>query len=148
MINFFKRKKNKDDNKHISIPESHINEDLKVEIANLEELAANYALTLQEEYKNAFALNNKQNLKIWVCRDIDGDEIKDLSYNNPLEKEYRSRVVIDYDGAKYDDEFYAYDMYLWYYYTGYIKGSGSLYNYKEYNLYKEIESALKELLTF
>jgi hypothetical protein len=148
MRNFFKQKKNKDDNKHVPIPESHINEDLKVEITNLEKLADKHALTLQEEYKDAFALNNKQNLKIWVCRDIDGDELAYLSYNNSLEKEYRSRVVIDYDGAKYDEEFYAYDMYLWYYYTGYFKGSGTLYNYKEYDLHKEIESALKELLTF
>lgn len=148
MRNLFKRKNNKDDNKYISIPESHINDELKSEIINLEKLAEKHALTLQEEYKEAFFLNNKQNLKIWVCRDIDGDELQDLSFNNSLEKEYRSRVVIDYEGTKFDDEFYAYDIYLWYYYTGYFKGSGTLYNHEEYDLYKEVESALKELLTF
>jgi len=148
MKNFFKRKKNKDDNKYILIPESRINEELKPEIVNLEKLAEKYALAFQEAYKEAFSLNNKQNLRIWVCRDVDGDELQDLSYNDCLEKDYRSKVAIDYEGAKFDDEFYAHDIDLWYYFTGYVKGSGTLYNYKEYDLHKVIESALKELLTF
>ncbi|MFQ3546190.1 hypothetical protein Q7A53_19075, partial [Halobacillus rhizosphaerae] len=63
-----------------------------------------------------------------------------------LEKEYRSQIAIDYDGEKFDDEFYAATVYLWYYSSGYIKGTGTLFDLKNNDFKIEVEKELKELL--
>ncbi|MCS0673359.1 hypothetical protein [Cytobacillus firmus] len=58
-------------------------------------------------------LKTKQNLRIWVCRNIDGDELKELSSEKCLEKEYRSQIVIDFDDDTVEDDEYADIIQLW-----------------------------------
>ncbi len=131
---------------YVFIPEAEINEDLKRNIVELERLADQLATILQIKYTKEFENQGKLNLRIWVCRDIDGDTEEDLTSANCLEKEYRSQIAIDYDGPKYDDDFYANTFGLWYYFGGYFKGSGTLYDLSKNDLEAVIEESLKNLL--
>ncbi|OAH59211.1 MULTISPECIES: hypothetical protein [Bacillaceae] len=45
-----------------------------------------------------------------------GDEIEGLTSEKCLEKEYRSQIAIDYDGPKFDEDFYAATIELWHYF--------------------------------
>jgi len=146
---FRKVKKDKQegiDKKYVFVPESEINEELKRNIFELERLGEQLGKVLQRKYVNVFESQGKQNLRIWLCRDIDGDEEDDLTSERCLEKEYRSQIAIDYDGPKFDDGFYADTIELWYYFGGYFKGSGTLYGLSKNNLETDIEEALKMML--
>ncbi|KQL34429.1 hypothetical protein [Psychrobacillus sp. FJAT-21963] len=134
------------DDKYVFVPESKINEKLKRNIVELERLGEEWSKVLQRKYGNTFESQGKQNLRIWVCRDIDGDEEEDLSSERCLEKEYRSQIAIDYDGPKFDDDIYADTIELWYYFSGYSEGSGTLYDLSKNNLEKDIVEALKTML--
>lgn len=134
------------DKKYVFIPESEINEELKRNIVELERLGDEWSKVLQRKYQNVFESKGKQNLRIWVCRDIDGDQEEDLTSERCLEKEYRSQIAIDYDGQKIDDDFYADTIELWYYFGGYFKGSGTLYDLSNNEIETDIEEALKMLL--
>ncbi|MED3870417.1 hypothetical protein P4574_15595, partial [Priestia megaterium] len=85
------------DDKYILVPESEINETLKRDIVKLEEVGETYCKSLQHKYRSKFERDGKQNLKVWVCRDIDGDQLPNLSSKQCLEKEYRSQVAINFD---------------------------------------------------
>lgn len=124
-----------------------INEELKRNIVELERLGEEWGKVLQRKFADVFESQGKQNLRIWICRDIDGDEIEDLTSEKCLEKEYRSQIAIDYDGPKFDDDFYADTIELWYYFGGYFKGSGTLYDLSKNDLETDIEKTLKTLLT-
>ncbi|CRK84879.1 hypothetical protein [Neobacillus massiliamazoniensis] len=144
---FFKKDMQKEiDKKYVFIPESEINEELKRNIVELERLGDEWSKVLQRKYQNVFESKGKQNLRIWVCRDIDGDQEEDLTSERCLEKEYRSQIAIDYDGQKIDDDFYADTIELWYYFGGYFKGSGTLYDLSNNEIETDIEEALKMLL--
>ncbi|WP_235712217.1 hypothetical protein [Bacillus mycoides] len=110
------------------ISESEINEELKRKIVELERLGSEYSKVLQKKYINEFERKGKRNLKIWVNRDIDGDEIEDLNSEKCLEKEYRSEIIIDFNDVTVEDDEYADFIQLWYYYGGYFKGTGTLYD--------------------
>ncbi|MGF9966913.1 hypothetical protein [Bacillus rhizoplanae] len=129
---------------YLSFPESEMNEELKRKIVELESLGKQLGKVLQRKYASVFESQGKQNLRIWVCRDIDGDENENLTTEQCFEKEYRSQLVIDYDGHNHD--FYAYYIELWYYFGGYFRGSGTLYDFSNNDLETEIEEALKMLL--
>ncbi|MCQ9284606.1 hypothetical protein ACOSZH_02905 [Priestia megaterium] len=135
--------------KYILVPESEINETLKREIVKLEEAGEAYSESLQHKYRNKFERDGKQNLKIWVCRDIDGDQLPNLSSEQCLEKEYRSQVAINFDGFTDEEDASVYYIQLWYYFGGYFKGSGTLYdlskNYLEADIEEKIEEILKQL---
>ncbi|MCY8571312.1 hypothetical protein [Bacillus haynesii] len=143
---FKKDEQNEIDEKYIFVRESEINEELKRNIVELERLSEEWGKVLQKKYTKEFEKQGKYNLRIWICRDIDGDEIKDITSDKCLEKEYRSQIAIDYDGPKFDDDFYANTIELWYYFGGYFKGSGTLYDLSKNNLEIDIEEALKMLL--
>ncbi|WP_256869794.1 hypothetical protein [Bacillus sp. CDB3] len=95
----FKKDKENDleDERYILISESELNEELKRKIVELERLGSEYSKVLQKKYINEFERKGKRNLKIWVNRDIDGDEIEDLNSEKCLEKEYRSEIIIDFN---------------------------------------------------
>ncbi|WP_228307655.1 hypothetical protein [Priestia sp. J2] len=137
------------DDKYILVPESEINENLKREIVKLEEVGEAYSESLQHKYRNKFEHDGKQNLKIWVCRDIDGDQLPNLSSEQCLEKEYRSQVAINFDGFTDEEDAYVHYLQLWYYFGGYFKGTGTLYdlskNYLEADIEEKIEEILKQL---
>jgi hypothetical protein len=145
---FFKKDKQEEiDKMYLSVLESEMNEELKRKIVELESLGEQLGKVLQRKYASVFESQGKQNLRIWVCRDIDGDENENLTTEQCFEKEYRSQLVIDYDGPKFEgDEFYAYYIELWYYFGGYFRGSGTLYDFSNNDLETEIEEALKMLL--
>jgi hypothetical protein len=143
---FKKAEKNEIDEKYVFIPEIEINEELKRNIVELEKLGEEWGKVLQRKYVDVFESQGKLNLRIWICRDIDGDEIEDLTSEKCLEKEYRSQIAIDYDGPKFDDDFYADTIELWYYFGGYFKGSGTLYDLSKNDLETDIEETLKTLL--
>lgn len=145
---FFKKDKQEEiDKMYLSVPESEMNEKLKRKIAELESLGEQLGKVLQRKYASVFESQGKQNLGIWVCRDIDGDENEILTTEQCFEKEYRSQIVIDFDGPKFEgDDFYAYYIELWYYFGGYIRGSGTLYDLSNNDLETEIEEGLKILL--
>ncbi|WP_322786434.1 hypothetical protein [Fictibacillus gelatini] len=142
-----KGEKNEIDDKYVFVPESEINEELKRNIIELERLSEEWSKVFQKKYANEFESRGKQNLKIWICRDIDGDGIGNLTSEKCLEKEYRSQIAIDYDGPKFDDDFYAHTILLWYYFTGGSKGSGTLYDLSKNDLQTDMEEALKMLLS-
>jgi hypothetical protein len=144
---FFKKDKQDDiDKMYICVPENEINEELKRKIIQLESLGEQLGKVLQRKYESVFESQGKLNLRIWVCRDIDGDEEYDLTSERCLEKEYRSQIARDYDGQKFDDDFYANTIELWYYFGGYFKGSGTLFDLSSNDLETEIEESLKMLL--
>lgn len=141
-----KDKQEEIDDKYVFVLESEINERLERKIVELERLGEEWSKVLQRKYGNTFESQEKRNLRIWVCRDIDGVEEEDLTSERCLEKEYRSQIAIDYDGPKFDDDFYADTIELWYYFGGCSKGSGTLYDLSKNNLEKDIEEALITLL--
>lgn len=141
-----KGEKNEIDEKYVFVSEIEINEVLKRNIVELEKLGEEWGKVLQRKYVDVFERQGKRNLRIWICRDIDGDEIVELTSEKCLEKEYRSQIAIDYDGPKFDDDFYAGTIELWYYFGGYFKGSGTLYDLSKNDLETEIEKTLKTLL--
>ncbi|MEX6703184.1 hypothetical protein ABS315_26935 [Peribacillus frigoritolerans] len=102
---------------------------------------------LQRKYASKFESEGKQNLRIWICRDIDGDEITDITSQKCLELEYRSQIAIEYDGPQYDEDFYADTIELWHF-SDVIKGKayGTIYNLTKCNLETEIEATLIKLL--
>lgn len=140
-----KDKQEEIDEKYFFVPENEINEEFKIDIVKLERLGEELSKVLQRKYANKFESQGKRNLRIWVCRDIDGDENEDLTSERCLEKEYRSQIAIDYDGPKFDD-WYADTIELWYYFGGYFNGSGTLYDWSKNDLETDIEEALKMLL--
>ncbi|USK33428.1 hypothetical protein LIT25_23430 [Bacillus sp. F19] len=142
---FKNQRQNEIDEKYISVSENEINEELQRKIGELERIAEDLSKVLQRKYSSIFESQGKQNLRIWICRDVDGDEIDDLTSEKCLEKEYRSQIAINYDGPKFDDDFYA-AIELWYYFGGYFKGSGTLYDLSKNDLEKDIEETLKTLL--
>jgi hypothetical protein len=134
------------DDKYILVPESEINETLKRDIVKLEEVGEAYCKSLQHKYRSKFERDGKQNLKIWVCRDIDGDQLPNLSSKQRLEKEYRSQVAINFDGFTDEEDAYVHYIQLWYYFSGYFKGTGTLYDLSKNRLEADIEEKLEELL--
>ena len=134
------------DDKYILVPESEINETLKRDIVKLEEVGEAYSENLQHKYRNKFERDGKQNLKVWVCRDIDGDQLPNLSSKQCLEKEYRSQVAINFDGFTDEEDAYVHYIQLWYYFSGYFKGTGTLYDLSKNHLEADIEEKLEELL--
>ncbi|MGN7484542.1 hypothetical protein ACTHPB_23770 [Priestia megaterium] len=134
------------DDKYILVPESEINETLKRAIVKLEEVGEAYCKSLQHKYRSKFERDGKQNLKIWVCRDIDGDQLPNLSSKQCLEKEYRSQIAINFDGFTDEEDAYVYYIQLWYYFGGYFKGTGTLYDLSKNHLEADIEEKLEELL--
>jgi len=134
------------DDKYILVPESEINETLKRDIVKLEEVGEAYCKSLQHKYRSKFERDGKQNLKVWVCRDIDGDQLPNLSSEQCLEKEYRSQVAINFDGFTDEEDAYVHYIQLWYYFSGYFKGTGTLYDLSKNRLEADIEEKLEELL--
>ncbi|MFF2501734.1 hypothetical protein [Peribacillus sp. NPDC058075] len=131
-----------DEERYAFIP---VNEELKRNIIKLEVLGEELGKVLQRKYANKFESKGKQNLRIWICRDIDGDEITDITSQKCLELEYRSQIAIDYDGPQYD--VYADTIELWHF-SDVIKGKayGTIYNLTKCNLETEIEATLIKLL--
>lgn len=126
---FFKKdEQSKLVDKYNLVPKNGMNEGLKRNIIELEQLGEECSKVLQKKYESVFEIQEKPNLRIWICRDIDGDEVKCLTSGKCLEKEYRSQIAIDYDRPKFEDEFYADTIELWYYFGGYSEGSGTLYD--------------------
>ncbi len=81
-----------------------------------------------------------------MCRDIDGDQLPNLSSEQCLEKEYRSQVGINFDGFTDEEDAYVHYIQLWYYFSGYFKGTGTLYDLSKNHLEADIEEKLEELL--
>lgn len=134
---------------YLSVLKIEMNEELNRKIVELESLGEQLGEVLQRKYASVFESQGKQNLRIWVCRDIDGDENENLTTEQCFEKEYRSQLVIDYDGpiSKFEgDDFYAYYIELWYYFGGYFRGTGTLYDLSNNDLETETEETLKMLL--
>ncbi|MEC0343877.1 hypothetical protein [Peribacillus frigoritolerans] len=133
-----------DEERYVFIP---VNEELKRNIIELEGLGEELGKVLQRKYANKFESKGKQNLRIWICRDVDGDEITDITSEKCLELEYRSQIAIDYNGPKYDEDFYADTIELWHF-SDVIKGEafGTIYNLTKCNLETEIEATLIKLL--
>ncbi|MEH7330882.1 hypothetical protein CN330_07595 [Priestia megaterium] len=143
---FMDKQDQETDDKYILVPESEINENLKRDIVKLEEVGEAYCKSLQQKYRSKFERDGKQNLKIWVCRDIDGDQLPNLSSEQCLEKEYRSQVGINFDGFTDEEDVYVHYIQLWYYFSGYFKGTGTLYDLSKNHLEADIEEKLEELL--
>ncbi|WP_286166348.1 hypothetical protein [Peribacillus frigoritolerans] len=97
------RKQNEIAGKYLSVSENEINEELQRKIGELERIAEDSSKVLQRKYSSSFAKHGKQNLRIWICRDIDGDEIDDLTSEKCLEKEYRSQIAVDYDDPESEE---------------------------------------------
>jgi hypothetical protein len=133
-----------DEERYAFVP---VNEELKRNIIKLEVLGEELGKVLQRKYASKFERKGKQNLRIWICRDIDGDEITDITSQKCLELEYRSQIAIDYDGPQYDEDFYTDTIELWHF-SDVIKGKayGTIYNLTKCNLETEIEATLIKLL--
>ncbi|MET7021716.1 hypothetical protein CN326_23405 [Bacillus sp. AFS018417] len=146
---FWKKKRNGETanefNQYIEIPKSEINEDLKQRIMELERISEEFCNKYQEMYKEAFKKNGKENLRLWITRDIDGDCLESITSNECLDYEYRSEIGFDYDGPK---TWEVCTIHLWYYYQGYFKNSGvgTFYNGTIEQLEKEIIETLEHLL--
>lgn len=137
------------DEGYLQIPEKDINLELKQKIFELESLGEVVSKKLQNKYIDVFEAQGKPNLTIKICRDIDGDELNDLTAERCLEKEYRSQIAINfYQPAKaYDEDLDCITMDLWYYYGGFVgSGCGTLFDLNNNDLEKEIEEVLIFLL--
>jgi hypothetical protein len=143
---FIDKQDHETNDKYISVPESAINENFKKDIVKLEEIGEAYCKSLQQKYNSKFERYGKQNLKIWVCRDIDGDQLPNLRSEQCLEKEYRSQVAINFDGFTDEEDAYVHYIQLWYYFGGYFKGTGALYDLSKNHLEADIEEKLEEIL--
>ncbi|WP_406590234.1 hypothetical protein [Bacillus atrophaeus] len=146
----FKKQKDQSqiDESYLQIPEKNLNLELKQKIIELERLGEVVSEKLQNKYTDVFEIQGKQNLTIQICRDIDGDILSDLTTDRYLEKEYRSRITINYEAVKaYDEDLDCFTIDLWYFYGGYKgTGCGTLYDLNNKDLEKEIEEALIFLL--
>jgi len=142
---FLRKQQNEETDRYIIVQNDEINEDLKQHINALEKLGERYSKDLENEYKSKFESDGKKNLKIWVCRDIDGDQIQGLTSDQCLEGEYRSQIAINYDGFTDEEDAYVYYIKLWGFSRG-RKSIGGLYDLSKYNLKKEIEDTLSEVL--
>jgi len=143
---FIDKQDHETNDKYISVPESAINENFKKDIVKLEEIGEAYCKSLQQKYNSKFERYGKQNLKIWVCRGIDGDQLPNLRSEQCLEKEYRSQVAINFDGFTDEEDAYVHYIQLWYYFGGYFKGTGALYDLSKNHLEADIEEKLEEIL--
>lgn len=76
------------------------NEQLKQKIMELESISEDICSKYQKIYEERFAQNGKLNLKLSIKRDIDGDELEELTSKNCLEYEYRSEINFEYDASK------------------------------------------------
>ena len=132
--------------KYVEVPANEINEDLKSHIIALEKLGEKYSEVIEKEYTSKFECNGKKNLKIWVCRDIDGDHLPDLTSNQCLEGEYRSQVAINFDGFTDEEDAYVYYIQLWYYFSGGRKSIGTLYDLSKCDLEANIKDQLEVIL--
>lgn len=137
---------NKHDDSYILVPENEMNSQLRTKIIELENLGKRYSNELQKVYAKRFEESGMKNLKVWLHRDIDGDEIEILTAERFFEKEYRSIVAINFDSNDNGNDFVTY-LQLWYYYGGYKKGEGTLYNSSKSDLKMDIEKILKEILS-
>ncbi|MCY8837732.1 hypothetical protein [Bacillus atrophaeus] len=146
----FKKQKDQSqiDESYLQIPEKNLNLELKQKIIELERLGEVVSEKLQNKYTDVFENQGKQNLTIQICRDIDGDILRDLTTDRCLEKEYRSRITINYEAVKaYDEDLDCFTIDLWYFYGGYKEtGCGTLFDLNNNDLEKEIEEALIFLL--
>lgn len=131
---------------YISVPENEMNSQLRTQIIELENLGTAYSEELQKEYTKRFEENGMANLRVWLHRDIDGDEIEILTSERFFEKEYRSMVAINFVSNDNDNDFVTYTQ-LWYYYGGFKKGEGTLYNLSKCDLKIDIEKVLKAILS-
>lgn len=145
-MSLFKSKKQSFDTQYVEIPDTAFDENLKREIQKLESYAEELARSLQKKYSKEFEKKNRKNLKVYLERNIDGDEIEGISSDNAFEKEYRSVLAMEYDGFEDDEQYEDIDISLWYYFGGYRHGTGGLYKLAQDNLEIEMEEALKELL--
>lgn len=112
MFNIFKllftaKKRDKVSDEYVKVPANEINEDLKSHVIALEKLGEKYSEVIQKEYTSKFECNGKKNLKIWICRDIDGDQLPELTSNHCLEVEYRSQVAINFEGFTDEEDAYC-----------------------------------------
>ncbi|MFQ3546098.1 hypothetical protein Q7A53_18610, partial [Halobacillus rhizosphaerae] len=71
----FRKKDTKDNDPYIAVPQKDINRSMKEKIRDLEELAEELCPDLTKKYELEFEHHQMKNLKIWVVRDIDGDEL-------------------------------------------------------------------------
>ena len=84
---FKKDKQEEIDEKYVFVSESEINEEeLKRNIVELERLGDERSKVLQRKYGNILKAKENKNLRIWVCRYIDGDEEEDLISERCLKK--------------------------------------------------------------
>ncbi|WP_456363551.1 hypothetical protein [Priestia aryabhattai] len=143
---FTSSRNDKYDNSYISVSENEMNSQLRTKIIELENLGKIYSDELQKEYAKRFKESGMGNLKVWLHRDIDGDEIEILTSERFFEKEYRSMVAINFNSNDNGNDFVTY-LQLWYYFGGYKKGEGTLYNTSERDLKMDIEKILKVILS-
>jgi hypothetical protein len=55
-------------------------------------------------------------------------------------------VAINFDGFTDEEDAYVHYIQLWYYFSGYFKGTGTLYDLSKNRLEADIEEKLEELL--
>lgn len=145
-LNLFKFQTPSSDAPYVGIPDTTFDEKLKREIQALERYAEEVAKSLQKKYAEEFEKKNRKNLKVYLDRNIDGDEVEGISSDNAFKKEYRSILAVEYDDFKDDEQYEDIDISVWYYFGGYRHGTGTLYKLAQDNLEMEMEEALKELL--
>ncbi|PFR80959.1 hypothetical protein CN936_26330 [Bacillus cereus] len=133
------------DEQYLEIKNEQINEQLKQKIMELESISEDICSKYQKIYEERFAQKGKLNLKQSIKRDIDGDELEELTSKNCLEYEYRSEINFEYDASK---SWEVCTISLWYYYQGYRKSSsiGTLYSGTINELEEEVKATLEELL--
>ena len=61
----------------------------------LESISEDICSKYQKIYEERFAQKGKLNLKLSIKRDIDGDELEELTSKNCLEYEYRSKLILN-----------------------------------------------------
>ena len=148
-MNFFTRYfKDKQNEKYQLVLEREFNQNLKDKIYSIEKSAEEIGLELQREYQPIFN-NNKENLSIFVRRDIDGDVDSHLTSKQAFCKEYRSELVISFKDPNIgtdEEDLYIPPILLWYYYGGYKKGNGTLYNSSVTELKNEVILTLENRL--
>ncbi|WKA57292.1 hypothetical protein QWY16_12360 [Planococcus shenhongbingii] len=132
--------------KYISIDAEGIDEELKNRIVEMENLAENLAKKMQLQYAAQFEEQKKRNFSVWLSRDLNGDVLESLSADCCLDKEYRSRIAIDYNDPGYDNDAYAAAITIWHHHGTFFKRFGTLFDAAKNDLEKEIEEMLKNLL--
>jgi hypothetical protein len=61
-------------------------------------------------------------------------------------KYFQQSAALAPEGSKFDEDFYAVTIEFWYYFGGYFKGSGTLYDLSKNGLETDIVEALKMFL--